>query len=114
MDTLQARGFQIYRNENNKGGDGSGEFLLGRNACEKAINEYNKRKNENRLPKNGETLKKYLDLVNDSEIYTDDSAFKRIDGYISKEEHTKKLSFVSKEINELIKDEYKTVEANNP
>lgn len=152
--TLQARGFQIYRNENNKGGDGSGEFLLdeimpvneetfikrvflvnnqskkpvelnhliscityfllGRNACEKAINEYNKRKNENRLPKNGETLKKYLDLVNDSEIYTDDSAFKRIDGYISKEEHTKKLSFVSKEINELIKDEYKTVEANNP
>ena len=25
---LQARGFQIYRNENNKGGDGSGEFLL--------------------------------------------------------------------------------------
>ena len=35
-------------------------------------------------------------------------------GYISKEEHTKKLSFVSKEINELSKDEHKTVEANNP
>jgi hypothetical protein len=55
-----------------------------------------------------------LDLVNDSEIYTDEIAFKRIDGYISKEEHTKKLSFVNKEINELSKGEHKTVEANNP
>lgn len=70
-------------------------FLMGRIACKKAMEQYETRKKENRLPRKGITLENYLDLVINNENYEDSEAFLGVSGLISEKELTSKIDYVS-------------------
>lgn len=71
-------------------------FLMGRIACKKAMEQYETRKKENKLPRKGLTLENYLDLVINNENYEDSEAFLGISGLIPEKELTDKINYVSK------------------
>lgn len=78
-------------------------FLLGREACKTAIKQYEIHKKKNILPFKGQTLSAYLDMVVNNQVYEDREAFLGISGLIPEEIQTKKIQYVDKVVQNILK-----------
>lgn len=78
-------------------------FLLGREACKTAIKQYEIHKKKNILPFKEQTLSAYLDMVVNNQVYEDREAFLGISGLIPEEIQTKKIQYVDKVVQNILK-----------
>jgi len=78
-------------------------FLLGREACKTAIEQYEIHKEKNILPFKGQTLSAYLDMIINNQVYEDREAFLGISGLIPEEIQTKKIQYVDKFVQNILK-----------